>query len=141
MQSEPDGRLATVYLAWKKHLRVSTAHVARHGPVAENTLRLIARGITACPLRPTLEHVARGLATAPDPPHEVDDQIRRAVLRDLLYASGQADARTSGSGTLLEIALFLALGTEGRGQAAVRLVERLRGMDPEEIDRLASADD
>lgn len=134
-------RLAQAFVGWQRRRNVSFAHIARYGDVALNTLRYIRTATGGEVSRSTLRKIADGLATESYPPHPRDASMADQIYRDLHRAAEYGEVPTDLPDTFLETGLFYEIGTMEQAHAWYAAIRRLRGLRPDEIDRLQPAPD
>jgi transcriptional regulator with XRE-family HTH domain len=128
--------LATAFEVWRREKRVSYAHVVRQSGVARNTIDRIRDGATHLPERDTLRRLAKGLAADPYPPYDQDHDLEGRITREFFAICGYSPLDDTTAGELLETALRAAVSSPARARAWVRAIERLAGLDVDEIERL-----
>lgn len=104
--------------------RLRPIDIMRASGIARNTIVLILRGETGTPLPATLAGLARGCATEPKPPHEVNTTKERRYFRALAISAGYVTVQISEARTLLELGLIARTGSVERARAWLELFER-----------------
>jgi len=132
MKIRPEGPLGEALFMWIDQQRVSMAHVARHGHVAVNTMRMILLGETRHPTPDTLRRLARGIATAPRT-HEVAAAVAERCYQDLAIITGYTDVGGQETDTLLRFGLLMTLKSEERARAWAEQIAALSHLEPAEI--------
>jgi hypothetical protein len=137
MEERAARRLRDLLAALLLAERLSVGQLMRLGGLSRNSITYILDQVTHQPERRTIERLARGLAT--DPGTGVLERPKMEHYEALLNAAaGYGDLTAEQSRTGLELMLYYQLQSLPLARRWASAIERLRGLDEDEVDRLGA---